>query len=289
MKIAITGSSGFIGKHLINLLITNYSGIQIIEIDISKGIDITDANSLSTVPEFDYVIHLAGKSFVPDSFINPQNFYYTNVIGTLNILELCRKFKAKIIFFSSYVYGAPEYLPIDEEHPLKAFNPYAQSKILCEGLCEGYHRDFNIPTLIFRPFNIYGPDQNESFLIPWILKQINSGEFEINLKDSRPRRDFIYITDVVRAIERALFTPFEFLKLNIASGESISVENLTKIVSGVYRNKNLKFNFDTSEIRKNEVLDTIGSTKRIKEVLNWEPSITLEKGIKLYLESFSTL
>lgn len=285
MKIAITGSSGFIGKHLINFLFANYSGIEIIEIDISKGIDITDANSLSTVPEFDYVIHLAGKSFVPDSFINPQNFYYTNVIGTLNILELCRKFNSKIIFFSSYVYGAPEYLPIDENHPIRAFNPYAQSKILCEGLCQGYHRDFNIPTLIFRPFNIYGPGQNDSFLIPWILKQIKNGETIINLKDSRPRRDFIYISDVVTAIESALFTPFDFQTLNIASGKSISVEDLTNIVSEISGNRHLRFNFDSKEIRKNEVLETVGSIKRIKDVLNWEPSISLVEGIMLYLKS----
>ncbi|MFB6320380.1 NAD-dependent epimerase/dehydratase family protein [Saccharicrinis sp. FJH54] len=285
MRIAITGSFGFIGKHLKNAIQLNFPDYSIIELDINNGYDLTNKDSLNSISDFDLLIHLAGKSFVPESFNMPHEYYYTNVVSTLNALELCRKKNARFIFFSSYVYGEPEYLPIDENHPLKAFNPYAQTKIIGEELCKGYHRDFNIPVLIFRPFNIYGPGQNENFLIPKIISEVKKGNTSVKLKDARPRRDFIYITDVIDAIIKACSTDFDYETLNIASEKSYSVKELTDIIKMVSENTSLQFIFDENTVRKNEVLETVGSNKKIKSVLNWEPKVSLKKGIELYLNS----
>jgi len=195
MKIAITGSRGFVGSFLSKRLIE--LNFDIVEIDLEVGYDITNWDSISTVENFDLLIHLAAKSYVPDSLKNPVEFYKTNILGTINALEMCRKLDVKIIFASSYVYGTPQYLPIDENHPVEAFNPYSQSKLIGEDLCRSYSRDFNVPAIILRPFNIYGKGQSSDFLVPLILNQAEKGI--VKLKDSRPKRDFIYIEDVVDA------------------------------------------------------------------------------------------
>lgn len=155
MKILVTGFSGFIGTYLVEKL-KQYNH-ELILLDISNGVDICDWKQIKQYNNIDVIIHLANLSFVPASYSDPQNFYTTNYLSTLNMLELCRKNNARLIFFSSYVYGQPQYQPIDEVHPIQAFNPYAQTKVICESLCEGYFRDFGVPITIFRPFNFWLP------------------------------------------------------------------------------------------------------------------------------------
>src|SRR3972149_12306266 len=167
MIIAVTGSSGSGGKKLAEHLTSlNH---KIIKIGRQEGIDITNYNDLNKVPEFDIIFHFAAMSYVPDSYLKPQEFYNFNFNSTLNTLELCRKYNAKYVYISSYVYGNPEYLPIDEDHPLVPFNPYADTKIIGENLCRSYNKFFNLNIMIVRPFNIYGPGQNSNFLIPFIF------------------------------------------------------------------------------------------------------------------------
>ncbi|MDP6381491.1 MAG: SDR family oxidoreductase, partial [Phycisphaerae bacterium] len=199
LKIAVTGSSGFVGSALVRKLAE--VGAEVIEVDLAGGIDITDWTQVKNLPRFDVLMHLAAKTFVPDSYENPRDFYFTNVVSTMNVLELCRQREARMVFTSSYVYGRPRRLPIDESHPLAAFNPYAQTKLIGEALCEGYHRDFDLRIVILRPFNIYGPKQSGPFLIPTIINQAESGK--IVLKDPDPRRDLLYRDDVVNAYVRA--------------------------------------------------------------------------------------
>jgi UDP-glucose 4-epimerase len=182
-----------------------------------------------------------------------------------------------MIYVSSYVYGTPEYLPIDENHPVKAFNPYAQSKLLSEELCKGYNRDFDIPVTIFRPFNIYGPGQNPVFLIPSIIAQAKTGK--IKLEDPRPRRDFIYIDDVVNAYSKAIDTNFKKVEIfNLGSGISTSIHELTTIIQNKISD-NISVEFSGVE-RKNEVLDTIANIDKAKALLYWIPRCSLQHGIE---------
>ena len=265
--IAVTGSSGFIGKNLVNALTKNKIGV--IELDIVKGFDLLNDSDLKSVPEFDIIVHLAAKSFVPHSFENPRDYYYHNYLLTLNVLELARKYNAKIIFFSSYIYGVPEYLPIDENHRTAPHNPYAQSKLICEKLCEGYYRDFKVPVIIFRPFNIYGPGQNESFIIPTIFNQLKYNK--IVLKDSQPRRDYIYIDDIISAILCAVNSEGNsFEVFNLGYGKSYSVKELTKIIKNL-SNSDAEVIY-TNELREGEVLDSVSDNSKIISKLKWKPS-----------------
>ena len=272
--IAITGSSGFIGTWLIKSL--NKEEYKVIEFDKTNGIDLCSWSDISHFTNIDVIIHLAAKSFVPDSFINPQDFFYNNYISTLNILELAKKNNSKVIFFSSYLYGNPHYLPIDELHPISPHNPYAQSKLICENLCEGYNRDFGIPIIIFRPFNIYGPNQNYQFLIPNILNQLKKGN--ITLKDPRPKRDYIYISDVVNAIIKAIyFDKNSFDIYNLGTGISYSVKELADLIlENIYKSHKLVF---TNEFRKGDVMDTIADISKAKNTFEWYPKVSLEEGI----------
>lgn len=273
--IAVTGSSGFIGKHLVPEL--KKKSYNVVEIDYDKGFDLLKAEDVNKIPFFDVIIHLAARSFVPASFENPFEFYHENYFTTLNALELARKYKSTVIYFSSYLYGQPEYLPIDEKHPLKPHNPYAQSKLICENLCEGYARDFGVPVIVFRPFNIYGLGQNSSFLIPMIIEQMKSGT--IHLKDPRPKRDFIHIADVVQAVLLAIeIETYQLEVFNLGFGKSYSIG---EVIYTILKASNIAASVSFSnEIRQGEVLDTVACNTKTTKYLRWVPKIHLSKGIK---------
>ena len=279
-NIAVTGSSGFVGKHLVNALKKN--NVNVVELDIDRGFDLSKSDDIKRVPKFDIIIHLAAKSFVPHSFEKPFEFYYNNYLFTLNVLELARGFDAKVIFVSSYLYGEPEYLPIDEKHPLKPHNPYAQTKLICEKLCEGYNRDFMVPIVILRPFNLYGFGQNENFLIPSIIKQINNGRIELN--DPMPKRDLLYIDDFVQALIKITNSDFKGVDVfNIGSGVSLSVEDIVKTIKDVMHiDAEIVFK---NIYRPNEVMDTIASIVKIKNYLKWEPKLSFRKGIEEWIKN----
>lgn len=280
MKVLITGSSGFIGSYLVKYL-SEFDTYKLFLIDKSNGIDICNWEQVKNFSGFDVLVHLANKSYVPDSYEDPGSFYSANFISTLNALELCRINKSRFIYLSSYVYGHPDYQPIDECHEVRPFNPYAQSKLICEKLAEGYNRDFKVPALIFRPFNIYGAGQNKSFLIPSIIFQSESGK--ITIRDERPQRDYLHVLDLVRAIKLAIEHDFSnsFEILNIGYGKSYSVKHIVQTVQSLSKN-NVSYSC-LNEYRPNEVLDTVADISKIKRILRWEPTITFEDGLKLLI------
>lgn len=277
MKILVTGYSGFIGSYLIPRL--KSADHELVLLDMKTGVDICNWEQVKHFSDLDVIVHLANLSFIPASYENPKRFYETNYLSTLHMLELCRLNNAKLVFFSSYVYGKPQYQPIDENHPVQAFNPYAQTKVISESLCEGYYRDFKVPITIFRPFNIYGKGQNPDFLIPTIIRQAQTGKIEI--MDDRPKRDYIHVEDAVEALIKAIEMKNEsssFQIYNLGSGISYSVKEVVEMVQGLF---DLKIDYlCTHKIRLNEVLDTVADISKIKKELHWQPSILFQDGLK---------
>jgi UDP-glucose 4-epimerase len=277
-RILLTGSEGFVGKNLAQEL--RRQGAKVLTLIDRDGqrIDIRDWPKIREIRNLDMVYHLAATTGIPFSFENPRETYEVNILGTLNILELCRLRSIKrVVFASAYVYGNPQYLPIDEKHPPRPANPYARSKVLAEDLCRTYCEDYGLECIVLRAFNIYGKGQIDSFLIPSILKQLVNGKIE--LLDPAPRRDFLNIIDAVNAyIKAGEYDGAGFEIFNIGSGVSHRVSDVVDLIlkvsgtkcSVVYKN----------ERRKNEVMDTVADISKAKRLLKWEPSIALKDGLK---------
>ena len=280
-KILVTGSSGFVGKNLVEELKRQDVEVSTLTNRSGHRIDIRDQQIVKEMRDIDIVYHLAAITSVPLSFESPGETYEVNVLGTLNILEICRLCDAeKIIFASSYVYGRPQHLPIDEKHPLQPTNPYARSKVLGEEFCKAYNTDFGVKCIIIRPFNIYGVGQNKNFLIPSIIAQLRYGKIE--LKDSEPKRDFIYISDVIDAYIKAGEFNGNFEVFNIGYGRSYSVKEIVDKIIHLY-GKNVKVKY-RNERRKNEIMDTVADTKKAKEKLGWKPSVEIDRGLSNILK-----
>jgi len=278
-RVLVTGSNGFIGRRLVKFL--RNDGFIVEEFDINKGDISTYAFNYS---ELDHIVHLASMIFVPASWENTKSFYQTNVIGTINLLELSRKMSCPLTYISSYVYGTPQYLPVDENHPISPLSPYNHSKLLAEEACRYYSETFNFPVTVFRPVNIYGPGQNPIFLIPKIIQQTFDSSVEsIEVMDLRPKRDFLFIDDFIKAI-RLSFEQTNFDIFNIGTGYSVSVaEILTTILAASGINKPY---FAKGEERKNETWDVYADISKIKKQLSWVPNTSFEKGIRKCIEEY---
>jgi nucleoside-diphosphate-sugar epimerase len=271
-RVLVTGADGFLGRRLCKRLAQD--GYDVLGYSISDG-DIS-IESLH-FEDVDWVFHLAALTYVPESWENPALYYRVNVIGTENVLELCRRNKCGMTFISTYVYGPPQYNPIDEKHPVVPNSPYNHSKVLAEELCQFYNRVFNLPIIIFRPFNIFGPGQAGHFLIPTILNQLfDDAKKEIKLIDLEPRRDFVYIDDIVEAIAMSIVRNI-FQIYNLGSGTSVSVLELAEAameVSGI--NKPI---LSERVSRRNEVSNIVASIQKAHLELGWTPQVNLKEGL----------
>jgi nucleoside-diphosphate-sugar epimerase len=278
-RILVTGSHGFVGSRLVKILLSK--GFIVEEFDRHLG----DISTYSFKFEhLDHIVHLASMIFVPASWEEPASFYQTNVMGTVNVLELCRKMNCALTYISSYVYGTPQYLPVDEKHPLVPASPYNHSKLLAEEACRYYSTTFNFPATIFRPVNIFGPKQNPDFLIPKIIKQAFDPAVEvIEVMDLRPKRDFLFIDDMINAIIKS----FDNNKLeiyNIGSGSSVSVEEIIKTILSVSGIK--KAYYAPNIERKNETWDVYVDISKIKTQLKWVPVTTFEQGMQICIDEY---
>lgn len=283
-RVIVTGSEGFLGSHLRSKLVEE--GAEVIPLDISSGTDITEWEQIKDYGRnIDVIYHLAARTFIPTTSKNPRDTYVVNLNGTINMLELGRLNNIKkFIFASAYVYGPPQYLPIDESHPVKPINPYNRSKALGEELCRAYYEEYGLECVIVRAFNIYGERQREDFLIPSIFKQISHGE--VILDDPRPRRDFIYVSDVVEAYIKAATYSGSFEAFNIGSGISYSVDDIVKkIISTLGRSIKVKY---LNSPRKNEIADTVADITKAKNRLGWQPQVNIDEGIKRYVRWFNS-
>ena len=277
-KILITGSNGFIGSHLI----TELKKINHVIIEFKGKVE--DNKDWENIFNVDILIHLAAKTYVPDSWENPSIFLKNNIDGTINALEFCKKNNVKLIFLSSYLYGSTNYLPINEKEILKATNPYALSKKLCEELVCFYNEKFGLKSLIFRPFNVYGNGQNLNFLIPEILNQIKYKE-EIILKDLEPKRDYIHVNDLVYAIIKSINCELNFGIFNIGSGFSFSVLEIANIIQSILKTNKPIINLKIR--RKDEIMDSIADIAFAKEKLNWQPKISIYEGLSDIISNYN--
>lgn len=305
-RVLVTGAGGFIGSHLTEELVkrgakvkalvhynskSNWGLLEQLEPDVLKSIEVTAGDIRGSyfcktlLKNTDIVFHLAALIAIPYSYVAPEEFITTNVIGTSNILQASIDTNVeKIVHTStSETYGTAQYTPIDEKHPLKAQSPYAASKIGADKIAESFANSFNVPVATIRPFNNYGPRQSARAIIPTIISQIVSGKKEIKLGDLKPVRDLVFVKDTVQAfisIAENKGTIGEVI--NIGTGYSVSIGELAQMIIRIMDAK-VEITQDKERFRpqKSEVFELVCNFDKAKEVLNWSPKISLEEGLRM--------
>lgn len=273
-RVLVTGAPGFIGRALCRSL--SSQGHELVELSHGDG-DISESATLSNIGPVQHVFHLAGRTFVPDSWVNPVGFHKTNTLGTGNVLEYCRAHGARLTFVSAYLYGVPDHLPVEEQCTPRPNNPYALSKYLAEQICEFYANYYGVDVTVIRPFNIFGPGQKEPFLIPHIVNQVMARQ-AIHVKDLAPRRDYVYIDDLADALVKTLSGPSGYNVFNIGSGKSISVQELVADIQSIVGTELPVIS--AGEIRPNEINDVYADISKAQKMLGWAPSYTFRQGVE---------
>lgn len=305
-KIFLTGSEGFIGSHLAEYLISkNYDVTcmvkynsfsstgwlaQVKRIEKAKIIfgDVLDQSFIeSKTKGFDAIIHLAALIAIPYSYESPENYINTNVIGTYNVLEATRKNKIKKLIHTSTseVYGTAQQIPINENHPIETQSPYAASKFSADTLVKSYQKSFEIPSITLRPFNVYGPRQSARAFIPNIISQALSDKKFIEVGNLKPKRDYTFVIDTVKAFEKALNKKCYGETINVSNNFDISMLDVCKIIlKKINVKKDLKIKKERYRPDKSEVMILNGCNKKAKKLLNWKPKLNKFKGFEVGIE-----
>ena len=282
-KVMVTGGIGFVGQHLHNYL--KAKGYTVCA-PSSSELDVRKSNDWAKYCNcgFDHLVHLAGKLFVPDSWIDPVNFFDVNMNGTLHAIDFCRKNKIGMTYISTYVYGQPDHLPLKETSSIRPNNPYSCSKHIGEILCCYYHELFDTDVTVLRLFNVYGPKQRDFFLIPTIIRQAMEEKDNISVADIMPARDYVYIDDVCSIIQISVEKTKGYHLFNVGSGESHSVLEIIEMVQNICGTK--KKVISERNTRKNEITNVVADISSIKSEWNWSPSINMRDGLKRCVEGY---
>jgi GDP-4-dehydro-6-deoxy-D-mannose reductase len=274
----VTGAGGFIGQALCeNLFSQERSFLALTSLD---G-DVAAPETWKSLPPARVLFHLAGRSFVPDSWLSSPDFVSVNVAGTERALAYCREHGSRLVLASAYVYGIPQRLPIQENDRISPNNPYALTKRMAEQLCEFAAQYQGVAVTALRIFNVFGPGQRTEFLVPGILQQIMAGS-EIRLLDLTPRRDYVYLSDVVDAFIKASEVSPGFHAINVGSGYSLSVAEIVAKIQSVAGTR-LPVTSDSVE-RPQEIPDVVADISLAQKVLGWRPQMSFEGGIEEILK-----
>lgn len=304
MRAVVTGAGGFIGGHLTEALLRFGFSVRALvrynsrddwgHLEYLKGgraaglevlaADVTDLRSVEALlGHCDIVFHLAALIGIPYSYHAPGSYLNTNLMGTYNVLEACRRASPKrvIITSTSEVYGTARYTPIDEDHPLQAQSPYAASKIAADKLAESYFRSFGLPVVTLRPFNTFGPRQSARAVIPTVLTQALAGKSEILLGNLDPKRDWVFVDDTVRAFMLAAEAPkIEGETIHFGTGAAFSVADMARrCLDVVGSTATIYSNGERKRPEDSEVDVLLCNPEKASRMLGWTPHISLDEGI----------
>lgn len=314
--ILVTGGAGYIGSHTVKHLLEDSKNVVVFDnlstghlkaIEILKGKgnlefqqgdlrNEVDLEKLFSKYKITDVVHIAAKCSVNESMENPSLYFNNNVQGTINLLQTMEKNNINRIVFSSScaVYGETQYVPVDENHPLRPTNPYGESKKISETIIDWYSKTKEFNYAILRYFNVCGAD-TESLIgdskkpSPHLIQNAIRGalgieEFNltcptVNTKDGTPIRDYVDVRDLANAHNLALKSLNKSKRnivLNLGSNKGYSVE---EIIREVENNTGTKLNRKKKDVRKGEYAEIYADYKNAKEILGWEPKHTLVESI----------
>lgn len=311
-SVLITGADGFIGSHLAEQLVGKVAKLRVLtqynslnsfgwldnselkeEMEIWSG-DIRDPGYCRKLLQgIDVIFNLAALIAIPYSYHAPSSYVATNVIGTTNLLESALEHNIKAFYqtSTSEVYGTAKSVPISEDHPLQPQSPYSATKIASDSLALSFHKSFDLPVTIVRPFNTYGPRQSARAIIPTIICQVLSNCSELKLGSLSPTRDFNYVSDTCQGfIDLATNGGLPGEAVNIGSGKEISIGQLTEIILELLDSQHIEIVCDENRMRptNSEVNRLLADTSKIKLLCNYIPKTSLREGLVKTIEWFKT-
>ena len=299
-KVLVTGGAGFIGSHLVDALLNIGANVIIADIipkDSIKNLehikdkiklvecDVSNNKDLEKLErDVDIVFHLAAYAVPKLCEENPDLAFRVNILGTFNVLRYCLNNSIKKFVFpsSALLYGKyPKHLPIDEKHPIEiADSVYNATKKIGEDLCMFFYEKHNLPVIIFRLFNAFGPRQSTEYFFPTVILQAMKKNV-IEIWNDKPIKDFTYVEDTVRALILGAESSFCGGPINIGSGREINIGDIARKTAE-------KFNAKVISLNK----EVIGSMRLqcdnslAKRILNWKPEISFEDGLNRTIEWF---
>ena len=309
-KTLITGAGGFIGSHLVERLVrdghsvrayvhynsrSDWGNLELIdpavkrEVEVVSG-DIADPFSVrDAMRGVRVVYHLASLIAIPYSYVAPQSYVHTNVLGAINVLQAAREEGVERVVHTSTseCYGTAQYVPIDERHPLQGQSPYSASKIGADMLAESYWRSFGVPVATIRPFNTFGPRQSARAVIPTIIAQALRGG-AIRLGSLAPTRDMNYVDNTVDGFIAVGSHPAAIGEvINIGSGREISVGDLARLIVERVGSRSEVVE-DAQRIRppNSEVERLLCDHAKATRLIGWAPGVGLEDGLERSIEWF---
>ena len=310
-QVLVTGADGFIGSHLTEALLARGYRVRALaqynsfnnwgwleEIAPREGLEVVCGDVRD--PDFcrelcrgmDTVYHLAALIAIPFSYQAPDSYVDTNIKGTLNMLQGARDAAVRriVVTSTSEVYGTAREVPIPETHPRQPQSPYSATKIAADAMAKSFYNAFDLPVVIARPFNTYGPRQSARAFIPTVITQIAAGKRRIMLGDLRPTRDFNYVTDTARGFITLAETPgIEGREINIATGTEISMGETAATIA---REMGVEIEIVTDPQRlrpaKSEVERLCGDNRLISELTDWHPEVSFDEGIRRTSGWFTT-
>lgn len=299
----VTGAGGFIGGHLCSRLVELGANVRGLvrynsrndrgtldwldpaiarEIDVVLG-DLRDIESVTRAMDgSEVVFHLAAQIAIPYSFVNPRDYFETNVLGTLNVAEAARSLGVRRVVHTSTseVYGTARVVPITEDHPIEPQSPYAASKAGADKLMDSYHRSFDLPVTILRPFNTFGPHQSARAVIPTIISQALAGG-SLKLGSLDPTRDLTFVTDTADGFIAAAVSDAAIGRtLQLGTGYDVSIGDLVEMVSKIV-GRELPVELDPARVRpaNSEVMRLISDPELAGQLTGWRHRVSLEDGL----------
>lgn len=305
-NVLVAGGAGFVGSQLVrellviganvivydNFLHGTKENLEEVKGDIQIVIgDILDEWRLSQAFRAHrpmYVYDLVGDTYVPTAYDVPKRFFRINVEGTLNILMACKMFDVHRVLYvsSTEVYGEANSVPMTENHALLPLNTYAVSKLAADRLCFTFYQEHNIPVIIARIYNCYGPRETEPYVIPEIITQLDKGPI-VHLGNIEARRDFTYVADTARGLIAALCSDISNGEaVNVGSNVNYSVKELVAIISELMDCGDYEIRIDKRRLRRCDISVFQCDSSKLQQATSWRPTVGIQEGLQITIEWF---